>query len=287
MHRLVPAALTIGLLLAARPLLRSQPDRAGEILTRAREAIGGEARLKAVRSLSLSGDATLELASADGITSAARFGGATDYKVEVEIVLPDKYLVTSHRGVWSDGINGNEIIARRDGVQVTFDNARARQAFTEMRQREFLRYVLAWLLEAPDQSGVRFADGGVGEFEGTRADIVEATGPYRFAARLVFDGQARLLILEDFVPTAPPVPAKPLSPPEKSAAKDDRPLFSAIEMLPDQRDIRIRVADYRLVDGIRFPHRIVTESHGFRREEFRISQIKVNPQINPKHFNPK
>lgn len=288
-RRGLAAALTLTFLLAFRAGPFSQQDRVAGILARAREAIGGEARLKAVQSLSFTADVARQTAG------SVRFAYGTitpldhleeSYRVEVKILLPDKFVVDTRFGVTRDGFNGPDLIAEAHGQPRRVVGPNARQHFAELRHQEFLRYVLALLLEAPQEDGVRFSDGGVAQFDGAPVDVVDATGTYGLAVRLFFDGQGRLLALKDRVPPLRPLPSQPVTA-DKTEHKDD-PLIRTLEAPPieDARGVQMRLGDYRTVDGISLPHRVTIVSDGYDHQEWQIKRFKVNGKINPKDFNP-
>jgi hypothetical protein len=289
MRRLLAAALASGLLPCV--LLSARQDRSAEILARAREAIGGQARLQAVKSLSLKAS-TRRI----GPGIVFREGSATPrglqetrIDVSVEILLPDKFRLT-RSGAWSprvSGFNGTRLIGEMSGSPAAVERMLAiGPRASSPWHREFLRFMLAWLLTAPEPYGVQFSDGGVAEIAGEQANVIEATGEDQFAARLCFDEQARLLMLTY---QEPPPPARPMA----AARQEAKPLekggglFTSIERPLEQLNIQLRLTDYRADDGIVFPHLMSTESGGKLLEQWKISRFKVNPPLDPKHFEPR
>ncbi len=169
--------------------------------------------------------------------------------------------------------------------------------------RELLRYLVAWLLMAPDRYGVRFSDGGIEKSAGEEMDVVEAKGQSDFAARLFFNQQSRLVMLTYQEPPTIARPAAPVA--ETTKPNLDEPLFKSIEPWKPSPpgETRLRLADYRADDGILFPHRMTFESgpkvqmwdprDPTRRidvstsSEWTIKRFSVNAPLDSKYFNPR
>jgi len=272
----------------------ARPDRAGEILAQAREAIGGEARLRGVTSLWVKASerrmGSVVRVTPAGETRADNREMRSD--IEIQIALPVRYVLTrtpaGRTSRFSVGILGDRLISESSSMGQTTPtvfvggpDVVARVATA--RLREFLRYVLAWLLMAPDQYNVQFSDAGEADTANGRADVLDAKGAYDFAARLVFDKQTHHLLMLDYqepprqTPAAA-VPASPARPPEKG-----EPLFRSIEApRASPRNGQIRLADYRPVDGITLPHHMTLDEVSL--QEWRVSRFKVNPALNWRRF---
>lgn len=284
------SGLSVALFFASSAVLFPQQDRAAEILARARELIGGEARLKAVQSISVSASASLQSASrllARGGVVIPLNHTESSYPVSIEIVLPDRFLVDRDRHGREDGFNGSELITRSHGAPNEVEGDR--RIGTGFLQRDFLRYMLVWLLEVPDQFNVRFSDGGTAEVDGTPVDMVYATGTPEFSVRLFFDEQGRLLALNDCQPPVAGLRSQADAAGQAAAKSPPPPLFRSLEPAPTEGTggVHMRLADYRVDDGISFPHRVTAVTDGYRHEEWRIKRFKVNPKINPKDFDPR
>ncbi len=232
-------ALAVALLVIS-VVLSARQDRAAEIIARAREAIGGEARLRAVHSLSLKG-----VARTTGRllykTRDYAFIGTDDKRrgdVRVDLLLPGKFVIvrtimTSERFT---GVNDDHLIAgvmslgrfRPDtfiGINGPSGEPRALQA----NQREFLRYLVAWLLVAPEERRLQFSDAGEVQTPDGVADAVDAFGAYDFTARLLFDRQSHRLSMVTF--QEPPAPTRFVAPPPSPTIvqREDTPLRKVIE----------------------------------------------------------
>ncbi len=315
LQRMGTAALTLSLLLASGAAgVFGQQDAPSSVLARARDAVGGETRLRAVNSLSLNaqcqtgrweytGDGNrIRLDPYEGMLSA-----------ELKIELPDKFLLRR----W---IYGAEVLTALDGQRLVMGTRRAGEfksalasekstpAALAMAQREFLRYLVAWLLSTPPHLDVKFSDLGETVTNARPMDVVEAIGAYDFYARLFFDKETHLLATVAF--DEPPAPRRRST---SSEQPGHAPLFTRIEPPPaaqqptpqtesrtrrgDLNDVQratpeqyggsvvLQLLDYRSTGGILMPRRLVIDAGSI--EEWQIGKLELNPKIDPRDFAPR
>jgi hypothetical protein len=271
-------------LLAGSWQLSASPQHGQAILAQARAAIGGEARLQAVRSLSVNAVVP------DGGEIARPFT-----HLHLDFLLPDKFLVSIERAYFMrvGGYNSKELIERRqvDGRWADLRPAsRSSDAYTwqmAARRRECALYLVAWLLGAPAEYGVEFTEVTAGESADPKADILDAKGGNDLAVRLYFDKITHRLVklaYQVLVPTAAAgaskAPVPPMGPPGE-------PLFKGLEA-PEAKpaEATMEFSGHHGDDGILFPHKIRIESEGLR-DEWQISRFKVNPPLDVKYFERK
>lgn len=253
-------------------------DRAQQILAQARQAVGGEARLKAVRTLSVKGTIEPDLPSAWRVAN-----------LQIDFALPDRFLVSRD---WPGaffrrigGFDGEELIEQRQlslkWTDMVPDGGKQAVAWQlAARRRECARYLVAWLLMAPEPYGIRFTHGGDGVAAARPADVLDATGAHDFAARLLFDKVTHRLVdlsYRERLPNADPAA-------EPKAPAGAQPMFKAIEKPKSEPDkVMLHFDDYHADGGIVFPHRIRVETEGTG-EVWKISRFRVNPDIDPRQF---
>lgn len=262
-------------------------SRADQILAQARQAIGGEARLKAVRSLSLKGVAEARRESAAGVVT----------NLQIDFLLPDRFRISRDWFAPSffrrvGGFNGGDLVEQRQAsgvwTDVGFGKGSKEASAWQMaaRKRECARYLVAWLLMAPEQYGVQFTD-PAGESGDGSTDVVDARGANDFAARLFFDKNTHRLLKLTYREAVPGAPATGAPPAGRQAAGRGEPLFNSLERSDSKTDeVTMQFDDYHTDDGILFSHTTRVESEGLR-EEWRISRFKVNPQLDAKYFERK
>src|SRR5262245_2624937 len=168
--------------------------RAQELLTQARNALGGDTKFKAVQSLSCAGKFRRVLGP-----QAPEMAG--DF--EMDFLLPDKFKKTENMTMMGgaaeitriEGFNGEQmfedssssgggmIVIRRPGG----DDPKMQASRLRSLKAATTRTLLAFLLTAPPSSGVEFTYAGEAEAPDGKADVIEAKSADGFTARLFLD----------------------------------------------------------------------------------------------------
>lgn len=285
MQRQFPQAALALAVLAGSFQVPAASHHAEGILAQARQAIGGEARLRAVRSLSLKGRAETDREMATPVGT----------NLQIDVLLPDRFLISRD---WPlsffrrvGGFIGNTLIERRlsSGLwaDVPFGNGsnEARASQMAARQRECGRYLAAWLLMAPEQYAVEFTDHAGGDPGDRQMDSVDAKGANGLAARLFFDKGTHRLLKLTYREPSPGAPTTRPAPGPPPAAAPGEPLFKGLEAPEAGADeVSMQFDDHRTDDGILFPHTIRIQAEGLH-EVWKLSKFKVNPPLDAKYFN--
>ena len=288
-------------LLAATNAFAAPDTRAEEVLKQAREAIGGE-RLQKIESLHMNGQ--YRRVFGDRQMAGDR---------EISISLPDKYLVEDSMGMggmptsilntrglngeraWSGSSGGGGAMIFRmggggpGGAQLTPEQMEAAQR--RIYQAELSRYLLALMLAAPSSSPVEFKYAGESDVEDLPVDVVDVTGPNKFAARLYFDKKSHLPLLLSYRGPKPRIVTmtrqggdRP-NPEELKKARDDAEKKMKEEpAVPEEVEFFIRLSDHKKVDGLMLPHKFTFLAESEVSEEFEISKYQVNPQFKADKF---
>lgn len=255
--------------------------RAQAVLADARKAIGGEERLRTVRTVQATGDYRRSI-------------GETQMEGELELLveMPGKLRrnetvgmpgggtmvrteVLNGAEVWDDnsqrgGMGGHMMIMRGPGGR-ELSEEQIKDARRRMRQMELTRYVLAWLLmtDAP----VSFA--GIAEAPDGKADVLEITPAEGTPMRLFVDRQTRLPLMLTWkgpqlrmMVRRGPGGGPPNAEAAARSAEGDGP--------PPQATFEMRFEDYRMVEGIQLPHRISRGADGSVNEEWTIRRYRLN-----------
>jgi len=201
---------------AAQALVVGQGGEVQRVLTQIRAALGGEAKLAAVRSISVEGQ-TLK-STPDGTSSASDF--------ELAFELPDvKYMkkeVLANLGGMNisrrSGFNGAELIEEVDtppsmggggmrimrmspggpmpGGTATPEQIAAQKAQLMLgNKREFARIVLGMLGSTTSAYPVEFVYAGQAEAPDGKADVLELKSADGFSAKLFVDGKTHLPLM--------------------------------------------------------------------------------------------
>src|SRR5687768_2807067 len=203
----VMLALALALLSAVGTLGSDNTSaaRAEEVLKQARAAVGGEARLGGVQGLSIKGKFRR-------VMQEREMSGEREF----DLLLPDSFMrtetvafpgmatsMTNSRAVsggvfWTSGGGraGGIMIMRSDGQEPTPEQkAKAEQEQARQMRAEMARYVLALLLTPSPDFPIQFNYAGEATADDGSADVIDATGPDGFTARLFLDKQTHLPLM--------------------------------------------------------------------------------------------
>jgi len=289
-HACVVIALAVTTL--ARP-----HGRAGDpakVLAAAREALGGEKRLSAVRTF-----------VATGRTRQVRGDNLVPIEFEIACELPDKYvrkdeIPAQESGPTATGFNGDELIQVPPQSQPTMPPgmpgragapapteaqlASARKARVAAVKQDFVRLTLGMFAASFSSYPLTFTYVGQAEAPQGKADVLDVKGATNFAVRLFVNTDTHLPIMVSWQlpppagrgrgPGGPPPP--PGGNPPAAAGQAPGP--------PAPRESRIYFADYRDVNGMQFPFRLRRAVAGETVEETTFDGFKINVKIDPKKF---
>jgi hypothetical protein len=201
---------------------QSAPSDPQAILASTREALGGEKKLTAVKTI-----------VATGRTQQVRGNNLVPIEFEINIELPDKY------------VRKDEIPAQESG---------------------------------PSTAGFTYV--GQGEAPQGTADVLEAKGAPNFTMRLFILRSTHLPIMISWQGAAPSGRG---GPPARGAAA--APPAAAAPAGPPPEN-RIYFAEYRDVDGLKWPFRLRRALGADTVEETTFDRFRINAKIDPKKFQP-
>jgi hypothetical protein len=219
------------------------PDPAA-ILAATRDALGGERKLSAVKTI-----------VAIGRTQQVRGNNLVPIEFEIDVELPDKY------------VRKDEIPAQESGPSTAGFNGEALiQTKAAAVKQDFARLMLGMFGASFAGYPLTFTYVGQAEAPQGKADVLEASGAPNVAMRLFIAQNTHLPIMISWQAPAPP--ARGGQPPA--------PL----------QESRIYFADYRDVDGMKWPFRLRRALGADTVEETTFDRFKVNGRIDPKKFQP-
>ena len=293
--------LLIVSVISASAVFANTDARAEEVLKQAREAIGGE-RLQKIESLHINGQYRRMFGD-------RQMGGDR----EISISLPDKYLVedsmnpggmstsiVNTRGLngeraWSGSSGGGGAMVIRfgngpGGAQLTPEQMEAAQR--RMYLAEFSRYLLGMILTPPESLQVEFKYAGESDVEDLPADVLDVTGPDKFAARLFFDKKTHLPLLLSYRGPKPRMMTVTRQSGARASAEEikkareeaEKKMQAEAPAVPEEVDFFIRLTDHKKVDGVMLPHKFIFLTESEVSEEFEVSKYQVNPQFKADKF---
>lgn len=291
--------LAVALVLTLAVLVNAAPNtgadaRAEETLKQARAALGGEEKVRSVQSLTALGKFRRTFGERE--TSGER---------EVSFQLPDKYISTDTFAV--GGLNtavtsskvldgerasmagrGQMIVMGGPSVSEEQKQAMYRRTF----RTEWARLLVGLLLTSPQSFPVEFKYAGEAEAEDGRADVLDATGPDNFAARLFLDKQTHLPLMLTYKTQMRRVVGGPGGGGTvqmrhgMSQAETDKMVKEMADKAGPAQEVeqQIRFSEYRRVGGLMLPHRISQGEDGQVREEWEVTKYEVNPRLKADTF---
>lgn len=268
--------------------------KAQTILALARAAIGSEAKLKALQSLTITG-------------SLRRTLGERQMEGEIQLdwLLPDKFMKTetlmpmpsielttmevlNGADVWQDsqsGGGGGNVVIRRAAP----DSPAGRTALTQNSRAELTRIWLGCLLNTSNAVPLEYSYAGEAEAADGKADVLEAKNNEGFAARLFLDQKSHRLLMLTYLARKPrAVMTQTMSGPPSEAELQKR-IKEAEEQAKAQAPVefQLRFSDYREESGLTFPHQVTKSVGDEVSEEWQLTKFKLNPQLKPEKFEKK
>ena len=287
---LLAAACTIGF---ASGTSHIQDTKAQDVLAAARKAIGA-GTLDGLRTLSVEG--TLKRNVNERQMAA---------EVELLLALPDKY-VRSERGAgpvgagFAFGFNGGRPIRPANSTMggggmmmirigpggpppaeplSPEAQQRADEELLRTQRAEISRLMLGWFAAAHPSLAAQYSYAGDAVAPDGKAHVIDVRAEDAFAARLFIDQQTNLPLMVTYQGVAPRIVSV-------SRGRGPRPA-----PLPDPQgprplaEISVFFEDWREAGGLTFPHVMRRATDGTTNEEWTVSRVRVNPQIDPRKFD--
>lgn len=272
-HAVLTVCLAAGALVAAQG---PAPDAAARVLAGAREALGGDKKLAAVKTLVVTGR-----------TKQVRGENLVPIEFEIAMDLPDKYVrkdevPAQESGPSTLGFNAGELIqfpvptipsmpARAGGppAPTAEQLAAGRRARLGSVQQDFSRLTLGMFAASFSSFPLTFSYAGKAEAPQGKADVLDVKGPSDFSARLFLNADTHLPIMVSW--QAPPRAGGPPAPALQASQ-------------PSSPESRLYYGDYREVSGVRLPFRLRRAVGPDTVEETTVDGYKLNVKIDPRKF---
>lgn len=297
-------------------------ERALTLIRQAREAIGGDANINNVRSLTITAKATKNF-EIEGVANAAQ----GDF--ELNLQLPNQ-LSKTLKFTRSDGSRGAEaaeiveknvdvivmkkgdapevnvsndangsrkvvIMKKGDGdtalttedgkkVTVTRDVRVNRFENGMPRQNELFRTTLALLLSAPEGIDVSYTYGGEAAVDGNACEIIVAqTGGAAY--KLYLDKSSKLPRMMTYQGVKPLVIKIKKTDGAKIETEKDVKVLTEKMGAPETAEFQVKFTDYRSVNGLLLPFRWTQTVGGVEDETIDVANYEINPANIAEKFN--
>ncbi|MFN8060280.1 MAG: hypothetical protein U0Q12_14080 [Vicinamibacterales bacterium] len=294
----------------------SADPKADEILKQTRAALGGEAKLGAVKGLTAEG-------------SYRRLMGDREMSGDLELTfqIPGRFQRVE-RFTRPDGMPGPAVAQTVDGetgwagpiggsgggmVMMRFAGPDGREpdpaAIANRLRPEFARLLLTMLLSPGTADAFDFSYAGQAESPDGKADVIDVKGANEFTAKLFVASESHLPLMLRFEapdsrrmmrvvtgdgPRGPGGgggsgggPGANLTPEQRRQRMEEMRKRMEAEgppPPPPQVEHTLYVADHKKVDGVLLPHRFSHAVAGETTEEWTIEKFKVNPSIKADQF---
>lgn len=258
--------------------------QAEELLIKARTAIGGEEKIKAVKSLSLAGNFRRD-----------SMLGELDGEIEFDFLFPGKFISTDRLNLPIGTITTVSVMDGETAWQKTSSSSE-RIKFAGYTQKEIddrkllfpvfaARLTLGLLLRSPGWSSLEFTYAGEAETEGNSVNLIDVRGADGFSARLFLDKTTNRLTMMSYMKkmTDNKTPITNQTAQAQSGNFNTVPNITAIK----PGEVLMRFADYRTIDGIQFPHSIEFQSGEGNNEKWTLTKIQLDIALAPDIFKEK
>ena len=271
MRRLMPAVATLVIGFASGS--DAQTGNADAVMAAARAALGGEAKIAAVKTF-----------IATGRTRQVRGENLVPIEFEIQAELPDKYsrrdeFPAQDAGPVTAGFVGDALVliprpvppppkpgapARPPGAEEAMLRGRLMNA-----RQDFVRLLLGMFAGSTPAFPLTYSYVGQAEAPQGKADVIDVKGPNNFSARLFIAGDTKLPIMLSWTAPGPGAGGPP---------------GAAAKPMPEQR---LFFADYRDVDGLKLPFRIRRAVGSETTEETTFDRYRINARVDPRRFDTK
>lgn len=298
-------------------------DKALQLLALARQAVGGEANIKAVQSMSIAGRATKTF-----VFDGAERSEQGDWELNMQ--LPNKFskmmkvrIEDTGTGEKSEFANkdvvvikkgdGDKVLLRKsegelpnEGVVIikkgdgnkTFERTESpngdvkkvvvednlRAAVDKMQHNDLVRTTLSLLLTIPQDINTDYAYLGEGSVDGSACNIIEArTGDS--SVKLYLDKSSNLPRMMSFQAAKPMMFFKIKRADGEMEENGDVKTFTRKLDAPELAEFQVKFSDYRSAGGLQLPFRWVQTVGGNADETIDISGYEINPANIADKFN--
>lgn len=294
----------LGVALACSAAVAGQQRDADAVLRDMRAALGGDAALDAVKTWSVGGSVATSFAST-----------TKNMSLELTAMLPDHFLevrrdnssppgpirmdidVTYYRG-----FRGDTLIRRVDsnipfppdpGPQTAAAIADREQKALNGNKRDFARLAVAMFGKSFAGSPLTFSYVGPDTADGQAAEVLEMRTADDFVMRLYVNSTTHLPALIAW--RAPPPVVLTTTSTSTVAVRGGQPISQTPQVFeppgaapptPAGEVIwRTAFSDFKVQDGLNWPHRVKEFVGDKVREDIRLGKFKLNPKVDARKFN--
>jgi hypothetical protein len=265
------------------------PGDVTAVLAAARAALGGDAKIAAVKTF-----------IANGRTRQVRGDNLVPIEFEIQTELPGKYsrrdeFPAQDSGPATSGFNGDGLVQIPKPVTPPLpagvpapppgQQEAALRARVAAVKQDFARLMLGMFASSFSSYPLTFTYRAQAEAPQGKADVLDVKGPANFAALLFINAQTHLPIMVSWEVRGGPVGPPRGGPPPVAAPTPAAPAAPAAPVQPPAAvEHRLYFADYRDVDGLQLPFRLRRAVGPDTTEETTFDRFRINTRVDPRRF---
>jgi hypothetical protein len=290
-----------------------QSDQAADVLAQVTKALGGDAKVAAVKTL-----------SAEGTYRRVMGENEMNGDLELYLGLPDKFQRVEQMGPRPDGMPGVKLATTFNGTEGWMGplgpvpggmmfragpggpgggsgigpggpGGPGGQRFdpTSRIRADYWRTALALLPGSAATAGLTFSYVGKAEAPDGQAEVLEAKGEGNFTARLFVDASSHLPIMITYTERDQSRMMRMARGPSNETEEQRRARFEEerkkreAEGPPPMVEYSWFLADYKKVDGVQLPHHFTLQIGDKPSQEWEIKKFKINPTLDAEQFKKK
>lgn len=291
-------------------------ERALALIAQARQAIGGDAAIKNVRSLTIvgrstqtfnfsgtakteEGDLEINMQLPNQFSRSTKYGketgaeGESFVRKDVNVVIMHKDGETANLTDDGDSKNGQKkfVIIKKDDdrkseLPVASENVRKIIVDKDVKfsggahqQNELFRTAFALLLTAPDGSDVSYTYAGEGDVDGNSCDIIQAQPANSSAIKLYLDKSSHLPLMMSYQGMKPMEFRMERDNAKGDVANKDVKVFVRKSDASEAatQEFQIKFSDFRSVGGVQLPYKWIQTANGQSDQTVDVVNYDVNP----------
>lgn len=291
----IAAATLFAIATAGLASAQGADTKAIALLARLRQALGGEAKLASVKSLTFEADMRRVLPG-EGSEPGPEMSG----DIKFDIADPTHYLYVDSFSPMpgmppvsiGSAIDGETqwsgpISAPTSGMMIRADGGDPGRLRARL-EKDLTRLSIA-LLAGSNVPGVVFTYGGLAESPDGRAEVLEVKGPGDFKGKLFLDektARPMMLVYSEVPRRLAMRRGGPGAPPPQAPGHGDSgsAMATAAPVAPELKEAQMFLSDYKTEAGVSFPRAITIKVQDGPTEEWTVQKIKLNPVFGADHF---
>jgi hypothetical protein len=269
------------------------------LLGKLRQALGGEAKLAAVKGLSLEADMRRVMPG-----EANEPGPEMAGEISLDLADPSHYLFIDSFAPMAgmplisigSALDGDTpwtgpVSAPTAGIMLRTDAGSDPARLRARLQKDMTRLSVA-LLAGANIPGVEWSYAGPAESPEGKAEVLEVKGPGDFKGRLFLDEKTSrpMMLVYQEIPRrmamrrSGPGAMAPGASAGHGASSSGAPDAAAAPPAPELKEAQMFFSDYKVEGGVSLPRAITIKVQDGPTEEWTVQKIKVNPTFAADHF---